>query len=222
MVESEGGEYILELLEQGASVNSIDDFGRTPLIKTLSNYDSHCAEILLDFGADLNFEWESMNSIDISSTLNDFRSLSMIRNYLMEDAKEKITASFIKADANNSGTMRTVDKALHFYVEFNDSEEVIEFLKLGANVDSKDEYGITPLILAVQNRAIDTAKTLIKHGAKLDESWQGQSTIQMAISSGNEQLIALLKEAFAEKEKQKLKSMIDFETSHEVANNLCF
>jgi hypothetical protein len=48
-----------------------------------------------------------------------------------------------------------------------DTQKVIHFLNQGADID-KQSVGITPLLLALKNRHIETAKYLIEHGANVN------------------------------------------------------
>ena len=41
-------------------------------------------------------------------------------------------------------------------------------IELGANIDSKDDFGITPLNQAARSNSLDVARLLIEHGANID------------------------------------------------------
>ncbi len=52
---------------------------------------------------------------------------------------------------------------------FDDENTTKEFIKLGANIRQKDNFGLSPLAYAIENNSTKTAKLLLDSGVKFDE-----------------------------------------------------
>ena len=57
---------------------------------------------------------------------------------------------------------------LHYAALQNNASEVLEVRRAGADPNSTDKQGFTPLHLAAQEGAVDTLKLLLEHGARVD------------------------------------------------------
>jgi len=87
-----------------------------------------------------------------------------------------------------------LDNALSDEIIRNNNNNVKLLIKCGANVNSKDEQWITPLMWAVIFGFEDTALILIDNGANLnDEDYRGNTPILWAIRKKRYYLINLLK-----------------------------
>lgn len=52
---------------------------------------------------------------------------------------------------------------------FDDENTTKEFIKLGANIRQKDNFGLSPLAYAIENNSTKTAKLLLDSGVKFEE-----------------------------------------------------
>ncbi|KAA8493344.1 Kinase D-interacting substrate [Porphyridium purpureum] len=110
----------------------------------------------------------------------------------------------------NDGVLRKyMDAAKDFQLvqaanglEYEDEEEYVrmiqEWLDRGAFVDSTDEEGYSPLILAAMNDSVEATRLLIERGANVDwQSREGATALMNASINGNQELVKLLLDAGA-------------------------
>ena len=91
-------------------------------------------------------------------------------------------------------TVQTVPELrLHAAVDKGDKAVIKNYLSLGVAVDSKNQFGITPLHAATCQGKIEIVRILLKHGAKLDEaSYSKQTALHFAALNGNLLIAELL------------------------------
>ena len=67
-------------------------------------------------------------------------------------------------------------------------------LKAGADVDSPNKYGQTALMVVARSNHVDSAKLLIRHGAKVNakETWRGQTALMWAAAQCQPDMVKLL------------------------------
>ncbi len=94
-------------------------------------------------------------------------------------------------------------EALTKAAEKKDAEKVKMFLEDGANVNSRDSSGNTPLMHAVMQEDRESAKLLVDAGADVNLNNQaGVTPLIFAVDKGNTELIQFLIEKGAELEKK--------------------
>ena len=82
---------------------------------------------------------------------------------------------------------------LHAAVEKGDESVIRKYLALGVAVDSKNQFGITPLHSATCQGKIEIVRILIKNGAEIDEASYGKQTaLHFAALNGNPLIAELL------------------------------
>ena len=161
----------------GSDINQIDIEGQTPLHESARIGKIVIAHLLLKNGAQVN----QLNNFD--QTPLDLAILNG-RIQLSELLITKFNADF---DATES---------LFDVVHANNHDrDVFRFLaRQGANINSFDSNGLTPLIIAVKNQQRLTAKQLIANGADVNlADKQGQTPLALAKTLNNTDLITLLK-----------------------------
>lgn len=72
--------------------------------------------------------------------------------------------------------MNTHTTPLHEAAGSGDPNACLEQLDAGANLEALNEWGATPLIVAVQNDRVDVARVLIERGARLEYQYQREDT----------------------------------------------
>jgi ankyrin repeat protein len=79
-----------------------------------------------------------------------------------------------------------------------DLEQVRGLLGNGADVDSKDQYGQTALMMAAKKGYTDIVRLLVKSRAKLDAAAKYNLTaLMLAVINGNTEIVRILVEAGA-------------------------
>ena len=72
---------------------------------------------------------------------------------------------------------------------FDDENTTKEFIKLGANIRQKDNFGLSPLAYAIENNSTKTAKLLLDSGVKFEEVKAVQYYIDPPFYNNIEKLI---------------------------------
>ena len=72
---------------------------------------------------------------------------------------------------------------------FDDENTTKEFIKLGANIRQKDNFGLSPLAYAIENNSTKTVKLLLDSGVKFDEVKAVQYYIDPPFYNNIEKLI---------------------------------
>ncbi|EEA26118.1 hypothetical protein TMatcc_005630 [Talaromyces marneffei ATCC 18224] len=82
---------------------------------------------------------------------------------------------------------------LHISAEQGNSHAMHLFLEYGADIDTIDEYGRTPLHYAVTNKHIDIVKLLVERGATTTiADISGVNPMQLAAESGSEEMTQMM------------------------------
>lgn len=82
---------------------------------------------------------------------------------------------------------------LHDAAEKGDSRLIRNLLADGADVDTRDDKGQTPLVVAIRHRQLRAAAELIAAGASLTvETRAGWTPLSVAVKSGNPFMIELV------------------------------
>jgi len=84
-------------------------------------------------------------------------------------------------------------------VAAGDAERLRELLEAGANVDAKDRYGQTALMLAARNGHLEAVRLLLEYAPDLDHTAKYHlSAVMLAAINDRLEIVELLVEAGAE------------------------
>ncbi|CAO3674717.1 unnamed protein product [Umbelopsis ramanniana] len=143
------------LLRQGVDVNAKDRDGRTAL-HYCSGHDSlDLANLLIDFGIDIDatsFEYGYRpTALQLAIKCRNLELISLLVRH--------------RADVNARDNGKTV---LHMAVQKNLTAGCALLIESGANVNSRDSQGLTPLVTALENRNTSLVRLLLEHNASVD------------------------------------------------------
>jgi ankyrin repeat protein len=97
--------------------------------------------------------------------------------------------------------IRADNSYLNYAVVQNRTEIVLDFLKLGIDVNKTDKNGYTPLMYAIDRNLTGVARGLLKAGADINRvDRYGQTPLIQAANVGRPDMISLLLEAGADTE----------------------
>jgi ankyrin repeat protein len=90
--------------------------------------------------------------------------------------------------------LNEIDSKLLIAASKGNNQVVETFLLIGADINTKDEFGKTPLIIAAEGGHINIIKTLLSNAAKINErDKNGWTALRAARNKGNTEVIEILK-----------------------------
>ncbi|KAI0879933.1 ankyrin repeat-containing domain protein [Annulohypoxylon maeteangense] len=168
---------VTALVLAGATLQTLDEDGRTPLIRAVMNeMPDSLISLLLEFGTPVNVRDRKKNTaLHYAATKapsGEMGNIDTIRILLAHGANQGLR--------NKRG--RT---ALHEAVSFMCHDRSRELLDYGADLDMTDNNGWSPLFGAVTQGSTALTKLLCGRGARVDKKDKGgQTALHYAISQG--------------------------------------
>lgn len=193
VIGNENPDVIQYLINEGASVNARTEFGISPLMYAAAgNNNPDIIEVLLDAGANLNSsDRMGLNALDYA--------LSNMQN-TKKDIIERLLKQDIKINKKKSEYLNEAT-TIHFAVKQNIEPKIFKLLiDAGANVNTKDKYGASPLRhAAMWGVNSELVKILIEADADVNEKLKDERTIlHSAVSRDiNPEIVKLLIDAGA-------------------------
>jgi len=149
-----GHRKLIDLLQaKGAIISKDYKHDEETSLYAVWRYDAYHLELLLDYGADVNtadrFGWSLLH-------------------YTAYNDKANMTKMLLEKGANPNIVERTDGRTpLHYAAALPGQKTIAEILLAhGANMDTRDWYGKTPLSLAKEAGHTEIVELLKKHGAK--------------------------------------------------------
>ncbi|XP_076288512.1 transient receptor potential cation channel subfamily A member 1-like [Lasioglossum baleicum] len=184
-------QMVEDLLKHGADVNmlnsSICGKDLTPLHSAVKKYQVEVAQLLIDYGANVNFKDDHGDTPIVCAIENGDTEMTKLLLTNGADIKDnpnllctaagngslKIVEDQLKygADVNilNSSRFGRDLTPLHSAVKGKQMEMAKLLIKYGANVNVKDGKGRTPIVYAIENRDTEMTKLLLTNGADIKE-----------------------------------------------------
>lgn len=82
---------------------------------------------------------------------------------------------------------------LAWAVHWDQKQVAQQLLGAGADPDIGNDYGVTPLFLAIKNRSVEMVDILLEAGADTEVGlWSGETPLMTAAKAGNTQVVGLL------------------------------
>jgi len=167
---SRGHKDIIELLlSKGANINTVDNKGNALIHHAAEAGRKDIVELLIAKGADINAKNnQGQTPLDIAVTNN------------RKDIIELLLA-------------KGADTSIHIAAQIGDLARVGKFVEGGANVNAKNNQGMTALHLAVQEKHQDVAKFLITKGADINaKDKSGYTPLYYAVWNEDKDMVRLL------------------------------
>jgi cytohesin len=170
-------EVVKLLVEAGTDVNA----GLLPpLFQAVLKNNTEIAEYLIDHGANLNYP-QDWNPLEIAPYTSN--NIEMVKLLIARGADINSGVGLTALQASISAGRRDIFDLL---------------IQCGADANTPDKGGYTPLYFAVHNDDLDYLKILIAHGAKVDTKCTGGETALMSGAiTGRTEAVKLLLEAGA-------------------------
>ena len=216
MASYEGNaERIKELLRKGADINARDRRGRTALMNASSDGNKNIVEFLLDAGAKVDMRDREGNTALLIASRNAYgdsieENKAIIRLLIKRGAdlrlknKKGLTALDMTRDESIKDFIKEIikNKFLKAFLDGN-KDEVLEWLKYGADVNARDAQGVPALMIAVEEGNRDLVKLLLNEGAKVDEANPyGLTALMWAAIEGHVDIVQSLLDAGADVNKK--------------------
>lgn len=150
-----------QLLERGPELDRIDETYGVPIIYATENNNLEAIHKLLDFGADVNFNY---NGTVLHACVKN-KNMEIL-NFLLENGADV-------TQLNNQG-----ENPLFEAVRGGDLSFVERLIESGAPVNIMNHNKRTPLSLAIESRNEVLVKYLLSHGA--DANGPGKNTLKLA------------------------------------------
>ncbi len=174
------------LISKGADVNAKTKEGQTPLLKSVILMDRGIVgrkmpEILLSRGADVNAA-DKTGTTPLLYVVSDGQDENneVARFLISKGAQVKVKGMLIYSASHRD--------------EISDRNFVTFLIGKGADVNEKDENGVTPLHKAAENGNKGIAEILISKGAKVNErDAHGKTSLQYADKEDKKMIELLMK-----------------------------
>ena len=173
-------EIMKMLMANGAKIDVTDNELQTPLHKAVKNSNEEIVKFLIDKGCDANFK-DSKGILPIQEAIQ-------YRNY-------KIVEILIEVDPKNFGKNSLLLSSLSIHEACQNGLKLITeaLIKVGTNVNSKDENFLTPLHLATLKNHKEIVQLLLKNGAEIDPKDKfGLTPFLTAVKTNHLEIVKLL------------------------------
>ena len=173
-------EHIRRLIDLGCNPNEVSRDAEllTPLMLAVTRNSTHFAELLINYGANINAK---------------DRSNMTALHYASLHGKASTALILIEAGA---GVCEVTDRwmtPLHFACHCGHTKTASILIEHGASVEVKSSGGCTPLLLATEKGHYETVEFLLAHGSSVHTAEQmGFTAIHLAAMKGHTDLVRLL------------------------------
>lgn len=174
------------LLNLGTKVNyTRDRLDNSPIFiaSTIGNFE--IIKLLVEYGADCNIK--DSNGKTVLHHLFQETYFRRYKHKLSQQEKIDIIDYFLNLGLDIDAVDNDGSTLLHCHCHGRDGTEILERLILrGAQINTPDRFGMTPLLQASKNGTIDAIKLLLRNGADLEaRNCEGSNCYLVAIEGGN-------------------------------------
>lgn len=184
----------LLIISHGVDINSIDEFGQSPLANAILSKNINTIIFLLDAGANPNFiDRYGDNTLMIAAYNNNLDATRLLINHI----KKLLSAAFEQEVVCRTSYLNLLPTDLR--------ELTLRYLQnnLYKFVNRVNYKGNTALIFATANQNAEMVKLLIANGADVSIKNKDRKTaLNVAKEKGNQEIIKLLSDAQAKQQSQ--------------------
>ena len=95
-LSSDRFEHLKILLENGASINSVDLYGNSPLMASLTIFQFEVSKFLIDANTDLTItNKRGKTALDIFNDVSKFKNFESNKNYRLVEERLKLSKSLV-------------------------------------------------------------------------------------------------------------------------------
>ncbi|MFO7735002.1 MAG: ankyrin repeat domain-containing protein [bacterium] len=177
-----GSKKMAELfISKKVNPNLRDPGGKTALMHAVRNGDRNMAEYLIKYGADVSASDKHGKTVLIYAAING--DLSLVKKILAKGADRTAKDKDGKTALNHAaklqkgpvvnllGSIDARPRNLIRYVKEGKKRAVIDLLKKGVDVHTKDKNGKPLMLLAIENNHPFIVEKLIEHGVNPDQPY---------------------------------------------------
>ncbi len=184
----------LLIISHGVDINSIDEFGQSPLANAILSKNINTIIFLLDAGANPNFiDRYGDNTLMIAAYNNNLDATRLLINHI----KKLLSAAFEQEVVCRTSYLNLLPTDLR--------ELTLRYLQnnLYKFVNRVNYKGNTALIFATANQNAEMVKLLLANGADVSIKNKDRKTaLNVAKEKGNQEIIKLLSDAQAKQQSQ--------------------
>jgi ankyrin repeat protein len=168
------------LLDRGAEINGLNQYGSRPLIVAARNRRLKIAQLLLDRGADINLK-DLLEATALARSVE--KGYLDILNFLLSRGADPRLVN----DRNRTPLMIAAVRG--------DAQAIEILYKAAGLIDEVDNNGYTALMLAANNGHVEASQLLIASGANVNtKNSFGQTALMGAVEGGHVEVVKLLLE----------------------------
>jgi len=163
---------VVDAIEAGASINSVDPSGCLPIHYAAALPSPECLDYILQCNAKVDSrDYAGWTCLHIAAGDGNLECVeSLLKHKAAVDIKESAGGS----------------TALHIAASRGRNKVLRRLLQSGADINTQDMLGFTPLCQAAVNEWAETCRLLLQHGAKVDQgNLVGRTPLHLAVTSGN-------------------------------------
>lgn len=185
-----------KLLNAGAEIDAVNDFGQTPLLKAIENGRAELALALIDANADVNIA-DHMGCVPFIKAIEN-------PNLSTKD-RARILQALLTKNVDVHAALRNGDNALSYLAVSDDNAPLVETLiEKKVAVDPVNGMGNTPLMIASNNNCLKLAHILVLAGA--DPEFKNNGGFS-PLDAASEEMAVQIKKALKERQEIIIKEV---------------